>query len=79
MNSPLKLKPTLTPRERFEIGQFCVSQLRRYEQKLNHSADDLSESQFYENLYDKMRINEIAINELPKMARKKKKSKGEIK
>ena len=61
----------LTVRQRFEIGEFCRSQLRRLENKSRLNIADHGEMEFYENLYDKMKIGDIAINELPKIARRK--------
>ena len=65
------MKVSLTTRQRFEIAEFCRSQLRRFDRKSQINLTDSQEMAFYETLYDKMKIYEIAINELPKIARRK--------
>lgn len=68
------MKTWLTSRQRFEIGEYCKMQLRRFERKSKLSSADENEQEFYMEFYDKMRIHEIAINELPRVTRRKIKS-----
>ena len=63
----------LTTRDRWEIACFCSQKLRRFDNIIKKHEVDEQEEEFFRRLYDKMKVSDIAVNELSKRQLKRRK------